>query len=84
MKKVITAIIVLLSLSIVLTGCMEAGKKPTGRSMKIYASFYPMYFLASEIAGDKAEVITMIPAGAEPHDWEPTPKMIIELQKAIC
>ncbi|MEA4846485.1 MAG: metal ABC transporter substrate-binding protein [Clostridiaceae bacterium] len=82
MKKVITAIIVLLSLSIALTGCMEAGKKPTGRSMKIYASFYPMYFLASEIAGDKAEVITMIPAGAEPHDWEPTPKMIIELQKA--
>jgi len=41
-----------------------------------------MYFLTSEIAGDKAEIITMVPSGAEPHDWEPTPKLAIELNKA--
>ena len=91
MKKRITAIIILLLFSMVLPGCTGGSGKPIDQSMqtkadkgrmKIYASFYPMYFLASEIAGDKAEVITMVPAGAEPHDWEPTPKMIIELNKA--
>ncbi|HYF82660.1 MAG TPA: metal ABC transporter substrate-binding protein [Clostridia bacterium] len=91
MKKVKTALIVLLLLSMVLSGCAGASEKPIDRSnqnetdkgrMKIYASFYPMYFLASEIAGDKAEVISMVPAGAEPHDWEPSPRMVIELSKA--
>ncbi len=66
----------------VLSGCANSGEKPVGRSVKIYTSFYPMYFLASEIAGDKASVVPMVPAGAEPHDWEPTPKMAVELSEA--
>lgn len=91
MKKIKTALIILLLFSMVLSGCARASEKPIDRSkqteadkggMKIYASFYPMYFLASEIAGDKGSVISMVPAGAEPHDWEPTPKMVIELSKA--
>jgi zinc transport system substrate-binding protein len=91
MKKVITAIINVLLFSTLLSGCAEVSEKPIDGSrlanadkggMKIYVSFYPMYFLASEIAGDKAEIITMVPPGAEPHDWEPTPKMAIELNKA--
>lgn len=81
MKRVIVIVLVL-ACSILLWGC-SVNKRPAedGR-LKIYTSFYPMYFLTREIAGDKAEVLTMIPAGAEPHDWEPTPKMVAELQKA--
>lgn len=91
MKKIITTIIILLLFSMVLPGCAVTSEEPIDQSiqtkadksgMKIYASFYPMYFLASEIAGDKAEVVSMVPAGAEPHDWEPTPKTIIELNEA--
>lgn len=83
MKKAVAAIIIFLMFSMILTGC--SGVSGTGEDkgrLKIYTSFYPMYFLASEIAGDKAEVISMVPAGAEPHDWEPTPKLVIELNKA--
>jgi zinc transport system substrate-binding protein len=82
MKKAIAAIIVLLLLSMALSGCAEAEKNPADSKIRIYVSFYPMYFLASEIAGDKAEVISMVPAGAEPHDWEPTPKTVVELSEA--
>jgi len=82
MKRAIIAIVILLLSGIALSGCAEAGKKPDDQRLKIYVSFYPMYFLASEIAGDKAEVITMVPAGAEPHDWEPAPKTAAELSKA--
>jgi zinc transport system substrate-binding protein len=75
----------------VLSGCAGASEKPIDQSrqanadkggINIYASFYPIYFLASEIVGDKGTVISMVPAGAEPHDWEPSPKMVIELSKA--
>jgi len=40
--------------------------------VKVSASFYPLYYLLKEIGGDKVEVKNMTPAGAEPHDYEPT------------
>ena len=51
-----------------------AGCKQTADSGKpqVYASFYAMAQFAEEIAGDKAEVHTLIPEGGEPHDYEPT------------
>lgn len=40
--------------------------------LRVAASFYPIYYLATQIAGDKAEVFNVTPAGAEPHDFEPS------------
>jgi zinc transport system substrate-binding protein len=34
-------------------------------------SFYPLYDFASHVAGDRAEVSSLVPPGIEPHDWEP-------------
>ncbi|MDP8902166.1 MAG: zinc ABC transporter substrate-binding protein [Thermoproteota archaeon] len=38
----------------------------------VVASFYPLYEFASRVVGDRAEVSSLVPAGVEPHDWEPT------------
>lgn len=81
MKRIIALILVLLC-SFGFGGCnVSKGYADKGR-MKIFTSFYPMYFLTQQIAGDKADVAVMVPPGAEPHDWEPTPKLITELQQA--
>lgn len=48
--------------------------------MQIATSFYPLYFFASEIAGDRAEVYTITPNGSEPHDYEPTAKDIARIE----
>lgn len=82
MKRIIALITIIVVFGMVLTGCTVPDKKTIDGGMNIYASFYPMYFLTSEIAGDKASVTSMVPAGAEPHDWEPTPKFAVELNKA--
>ena len=37
----------------------------------VVASFYPLYEFASRVGGDRAEVWSLVPAGIEPHDWEP-------------
>ena len=50
--------------------------------LKVMASFYPMYDFAAKIGGDKAEVITMVPSGTEPHDWEPAAADIRNLEEA--
>lgn len=49
------------------------------KKLQISASFYPLYYFASEIGGDKAQVIKITPAGSEPHDYEPTTKDIAEI-----
>jgi zinc transport system substrate-binding protein len=41
-----------------------------------------MYDLALKAAGEHAETRCLIPAGAEPHDWEPAPRDVIALREA--
>ena len=50
--------------------------------LKVMASFYTMYDFAKKIGKDKIEVTNMVPAGTEPHDWEPSTKDLIELEKS--
>jgi len=50
--------------------------------VQVAASFYPVFFFASEIGGEKAQVASLIPAGSEPHDYELTPKDMTVIQKA--
>lgn len=45
-------------------------------------SFYPVYFLTNAIAGDRMTVRNLVPAGVEPHDWEPSPKDMADLTRA--
>jgi zinc transport system substrate-binding protein len=50
--------------------------------LRVIASFFPLYDFARNIGGDRAEVSVMVPAGIEPHDWEPTPRDIADVQNA--
>jgi len=49
---------------------------------QVVASFYPLYFFASQIAGDKADVSNITPAGAEPHDYEPTAEDLAKIENS--
>ncbi|HEY3364300.1 MAG TPA: metal ABC transporter substrate-binding protein [Symbiobacteriaceae bacterium] len=59
-------------------GCSQGSKTPTFASgsgkVNVVASFYPVFEFARAVGGDKADVVSLIPAGVEPHDWEPSPK----------
>lgn len=54
----------------------------TEKKIKIIASFYPLYDFASQVAGDKAAVSNLVPAGVEPHDWEPTTADVLKAKSA--
>lgn len=49
--------------------------------LQVYASFYPLYFFATQIAGDKADIHNITPAAAEPHDYDPTAQDIANIEK---
>ncbi|CAN5355975.1 metal ABC transporter substrate-binding protein [soil metagenome] len=50
--------------------------------IQITTSFYPLYFFASTITADKANVVNITPAGAEPHDYEPTTDDILKINNS--
>jgi zinc transport system substrate-binding protein len=50
--------------------------------LKVIASFYPMYYFASQIVGIKADVYNITPASAEPHDYEPTTQQIVKISQS--
>src|SRR5262249_5885103 len=54
---------------------------PSGKPL-VVASFYPLYEFSRRVAGDRAEVVSLVPPGVEPHDWEPSPQNAVEVQKA--
>ena len=50
--------------------------------LQVAASFYPMAEFASAVGGQHVQVACLVPDGAEPHDWEPSPKDLTRLGRA--
>lgn len=50
--------------------------------ISVCTSFYVMYDFAGKIGGDKVILKNLLPAGADPHSWEPSPKDIVSIEKA--
>jgi zinc transport system substrate-binding protein len=60
----------------------ETNKQINEKKVKVVASFYPFYEIAKEIGRNNTIITSVIPLGAEPHDWEITPQQIPEIMEA--
>jgi len=49
---------------------------------RVIAAFYPLAFVAQEIAGESASVMNLSPPGVEPHDLELAPDQVRALSEA--
>src|ERR671916_318101 len=68
----IATLIPLAMIATVQTGRPALQDRQEQEKITVVASFYPLYEFASRVVGDRAEVSSLVPAGVEPHDWEPT------------
>jgi len=57
-------------------------QQSANHKVQAVASFYPLYYFASQIGGDKAVVMNITPAGAEPHDYEPSTQDVARIEKS--
>lgn len=73
-------LILLMVLLVSITGCVEQTK--SSGKINVVTTFYPLYEFSKSIGGEKADVSVLVPAGAEPHDWEPGPQDIIKIESA--
>lgn len=85
------SLVVILS-TLVLTGCGATNSSVSSQGsgtqsskdtkLTVYTSVYPMYDFTRKIGGDKIELKNLVPPGTEPHDWEPKPSELAQLEKA--
>lgn len=69
-------------LGLLVAGCQSTTKEKNSEKPTIITTIYPVYEFTKEVVGNKAEVELMIPAGTEPHDFEPSAKDIAKIQSA--
>src|SRR6478672_6536828 len=78
MKAWRAGVVGLITLAVLLTGCRPPGSgRPT-----VVTSFYPLYFLADEIAGRWNDVVDLTPPGVEPHEYELTVRQVAQVDEA--
>jgi zinc transport system substrate-binding protein len=53
-----------------------------GDDLRVVAAFYPLAWMAEQVAGDVARVETLTKPGAEPHDLELTPQDVATMTEA--
>ena len=77
MFKKISVLLMVVSL---LTACQavpEVVVKP-----QIMVSLFPQYDIIRQIAQDKVDVALFLPAGVEPHNYEPSATTLLEIMEA--
>ncbi|MGI6144740.1 MAG: zinc ABC transporter solute-binding protein [Clostridia bacterium] len=74
----------ILATSLILTsfGCTLRTTVPESSLPIVYTTIYPLYDFTKKIGGDKITIINITPAGAEPHSFEPTSKLLADISKA--
>jgi ABC-type Zn uptake system ZnuABC Zn-binding protein ZnuA len=76
-------------LALLATGVMAAcgggdddGGATTGTGVKVVATTTQIGALTREVAGDEVELTVLLTAGADAHDYEPSPKAVAQIKNA--
>lgn len=65
------------AISLFVAGCAVAAAQP-----RIVVSIHPYFDLTQRIAGPEATVVRLLPPGASPHGFDPTPSVVAEIEGA--
>lgn len=84
MKKLLKGLALSAITLSLLTACQSQSNQSDAKKngLNVVTTFYPIYDFTKEIVGEEGEVSLMIPAGSEPHDYEPSVKDMAKLNDA--
>ncbi len=74
--------LLLLTLSIPLTGCREAPQQPAASQLVIGVSVAPQAWLVERLGEDRVEILTMVPPAASPATYQPSDAQVSRLLAA--
>jgi zinc transport system substrate-binding protein len=74
-------LLVLLALVPLLGDCLSQNEIAAGQ-INIVTTIAPQEEFIRSVGGDKVQIIVMVPPGAEPHTFEPTPRQVQQMAEA--
>ncbi|HET6784684.1 MAG TPA: zinc ABC transporter substrate-binding protein [Erysipelotrichaceae bacterium] len=77
MKKSLSVLILFI---LFFSGCTSSN--PSNDKLNVIVTLFPQYDMVRSIAQDKVNVSLLLPAGVEPHAYEPTPSTLIEINQS--
>lgn len=86
MKKIVLLFITGLLSLFMLSACVKS--EPTSQAkaesekMKIVTTYSIIYDITKNIVGDRAEIYSLVPIGANPHEYDPLPEDVIKTTDA--
>lgn len=81
-KKRLLSLFLVVSLFLTACGDTQTSSNQESNTLSIYATVYPLQFLAEQIGGDFVEVQSVYPPGANEHTYEPSQKDIIDMSES--
>lgn len=60
----------------------DRAQSSNSNTLQVEVTFYPLAEFAKQVGGNFVEVNTLVPAGSEPHDFEPTTQDIARMHAA--
>lgn len=82
MKRPISALLALILATGLIAGACARTGDGDGKPL-VAVSILPLAEFVSQIGGDRLAVMVMVPAGADPHGYEPKPSQMTALSQAI-
>lgn len=75
----IRTLLLILSCAAILVGC---GKSHRETRPTLTVSIEPLRFMVEAVAGDRFDVVTLVPTGASPETYEPTPRQLVSMDRS--
>ena len=78
--KVCAVVLVML---IPFTASCRKGREPaeTAGKLRVTTTLFPLYDFVRTVGGDRVEARLLLPPGVEPHNFEPRPEDVVQLNK---
>ena len=74
---------ILLPISVALIVIFNQDKEVEDTRPMVAVSTFSLYDITTHIAGDTVKIINILPFGVDPHSFEPTPKLMAEIEKSV-
>lgn len=83
-RPLIVGFIVLLLLAVIICKytAVPTNHGTAENKINVVVTIPPLAEFAEKVGGDRVEVSVMVPAGASPHTYEPTPRQLADLSRA--
>jgi zinc transport system substrate-binding protein len=75
-------VLVLLALLSLICSCVSQNDGSSSEQIKVVTTVAPLEEFIKSVGGDRVEVSVMVPPGAEPHTFEPTPSQMRQVAEA--